>query len=72
MCTCKNSIQTDSIRISGDGHPQINYAVPKIGRDLLVVYREESYGSLCCPKDPMWAIPNRIFLLSRNLRKQIS
>ncbi len=51
-----DSVHTDSIRISGDGHPQIHYAVPKIGRDLLVVYREESYGSLCCPKDPMWAI----------------
>ena len=52
----EDSVHIDSIRISGNGHPQINFITPKIGDDLLVVYREESYGSRCCPADPIWAI----------------
>ena len=52
----EDGVNIDSIRISGNGHPQINFVTPKIANDLLVVYREESYGSRCCPEDPMWAI----------------
>ena len=55
----EHEVNIDSIRISGDGHPQLHFAAPKIGTDSLVVYREESYGSVCCPKDPKWAIADQ-------------
>ncbi|MCH5718664.1 hypothetical protein [Niabella hibiscisoli] len=51
-----DSIKVDSIRISGDGHPQLQYQKPAVPKDMLVVYRTESYGSVCCPKDPRWEI----------------
>ncbi len=52
----EDSIKVDSIRISGDGHPKLRYQTPAVPKDMLLVYRTESYGSVCCPKDPRWEI----------------
>ncbi|MGN7786083.1 hypothetical protein ACTJIJ_16250 [Niabella sp. 22666] len=52
----EDNVKVDSIRISGDGHPKIELQKPVVPKDMLVVYRTESYGSVCCPKDPHWAI----------------
>ena len=49
-----DKIQIDSAYLAGDAEPNIAYAKPSIPADMMVVYRRESYGSRCCPKDPMW------------------
>ncbi|WP_282636078.1 hypothetical protein [Sphingobacterium thalpophilum] len=41
----------DRYHLTGEGQPQLHYAVPKIPKDKILVYRTESYGSVCCPKD---------------------
>lgn len=40
----------DQYHLSGE-QPKLNYVTPKIFKNNLVVYRTESYGSICCPKD---------------------
>ncbi|HFK5510985.1 TPA: hypothetical protein ACGZ9U_001903 [Elizabethkingia anophelis] len=47
-------IKTDSTHISGNGHPNISYAEPEVPKDMLKVYYADSYGSVCCPRDPKW------------------
>ncbi len=47
-------VKTDSTHISGNGHPQIIYAEPEVPKDMLQVYYTDSYGSVCCPRDPKW------------------
>lgn len=49
-------VSVDSVHCSGDGHPQLNYGKAETPRNTLRVYRTESYGSVCCPKDPNWAL----------------
>lgn len=43
-------LTVDSYHISGE-QPVLNYVIPQIPKDKIVVYRTESYGSVCCPKD---------------------
>lgn len=50
------NVKVDSIRISGEGHPKLEYTNPVVPKDVFVAYRTESYGSVCCPKDPRWDI----------------
>lgn len=52
----EDNVKVDSIRISGDGHPKLEFQQPGAPKNMLVVYRTESYGSVCCPKDPRWEI----------------
>ncbi|WP_322545212.1 hypothetical protein [Elizabethkingia miricola] len=47
-------IKTDSTHISGNGHPYISYTEPEIPKGMLQVYYTDSYGSVCCPRDPKW------------------
>ncbi|CAM3668684.1 hypothetical protein ELOC111193_15850 [Elizabethkingia occulta] len=47
-------VKTDSTHISGNGQPQISYAEPEVPKDMLQVYYTDSYGSVCCPRDPKW------------------
>ncbi|WP_078798424.1 hypothetical protein [Elizabethkingia miricola] len=47
-------IKTDSTHISGNGHPHISYTEPEIPKGMLQVYYTDSYGSVCCPRDPKW------------------
>ncbi|WP_454060282.1 hypothetical protein [Elizabethkingia ursingii] len=47
-------VKTDSIHISGNRHPQTIYAEPEVLKDMLQVYYTDSYGSVCCPRDPKW------------------
>lgn len=47
-------VKTDSTHISGNGHPKISYAEPEVPKDMLQVYYTDSYGSVCCPRDPKW------------------
>ncbi len=55
----EDNVKVDSIRISGDGHPKLEFQKPIAPKDMLVVYRTESYGSVCCPRDPRWDIADQ-------------
>ncbi|MCL1671523.1 hypothetical protein [Elizabethkingia ursingii] len=50
----EGEVKTDSTHISGNGHPHISYAEPEVPKDMLQVYYTDSYGSVCCPRDPKW------------------
>ncbi|SUJ04937.1 hypothetical protein U0038_10750 [Sphingobacterium spiritivorum] len=52
----EDQILVDSMRISGNDHPQLDFTNPKVPKDHFVSYRSEQYGSVCCPKDPRWEI----------------
>lgn len=52
----EGKVKVDSIRISGNGHPELEFQKPVTPKEMLVVYRTESYGSVCCPRDPRWNI----------------
>nr|WP_295869447.1 hypothetical protein [uncultured Chitinophaga sp.] len=47
------TVKVDSVRISGE-QPVVTSHQPKVPAGNLVVYRSESYGSSCCPRDPRW------------------
>lgn len=55
----EGKVKADSIRISGNGHPKLEFQKPVASEDRLVVYRTESYGSVCCPRDPRWEIADK-------------
>lgn len=57
-----NKQKIDSIRISGD-QPKLVFTQRK--KDLksngnIIFYHKESFGSICCPKDPKWEIKERL------------
>ncbi|MDR0262628.1 MAG: hypothetical protein LBJ04_05320 [Sphingobacterium sp.] len=47
-------VRVDSIRRSGDDNPGFDFVKPASPKNMLTVYRKESYGSVCCPRDPKW------------------
>ncbi|WP_293888198.1 MULTISPECIES: hypothetical protein [unclassified Sphingobacterium] len=47
-------VRVDSIRRSGDDNPGFDFFKPVSPKNMLTVYRKESYGSVCCPRDPKW------------------
>ena len=47
-------VKMDSIHISGNTNPRIKYIIPINPKDMLQVYYTDSYGSVCCPRDPKW------------------
>lgn len=47
-------VRVDSIRRSGDNNPVFDFFKPVSPKNMLTVYRKESYGSVCCPRDPKW------------------
>ncbi|WP_312362765.1 hypothetical protein [Sphingobacterium sp.] len=47
-------VRVDSIRRSGDDNPVFDFFKPVSPKNMLTVYRKESYGSVCCPRDPKW------------------
>ncbi|MCL1668140.1 hypothetical protein M2T82_08715 [Elizabethkingia ursingii] len=47
-------IKVDSLHISGNSNPKINFIIPDTPKDMLQVYYTDSYGSVCCPRDPKW------------------
>nr|WP_249665423.1 hypothetical protein [Mucilaginibacter sp. Bleaf8] len=52
-----NSVQADSLRISDNRkQPHLKYAALKTNKDMLKFYLAESYGSVCCPRDPQWEL----------------
>lgn len=48
------AVRVDSIRRSGDDNPGFDFVKPALPKNMLTVYRKESYGSVCCPRDPKW------------------
>lgn len=48
------AVRVDSIRRSGDDNPGFDFVKPVSLKNMLTVYRKESYGSVCCPRDPKW------------------
>ncbi|CAM3724766.1 hypothetical protein [Sphingobacterium prati] len=55
----EDNIKVDSVRLGGLENPVIDFAKPTVPENLLTVYWKESYGSVCCPRDPMWDIANQ-------------
>lgn len=51
-----DKIQIDSAYLTSGAEPKITYTKPLVPAEMTAVYRRESYGSRCCPKDPMWDI----------------
>jgi hypothetical protein len=47
-------VKIDSIRLCGLDNPTIDFADLGNPGNKLTVYRKESYGSVCCPRDPRW------------------
>lgn len=52
-------VKVDSVRLGGLENPVIDFAKPTVPENLLTVYWKESYGSVCCPRDPMWDIADQ-------------
>ncbi|MNU90235.1 hypothetical protein D3C71_800950 [compost metagenome] len=48
------AVKVDSIRLSGEDNARFDFVKPISPKDMLTVYRKESYGSVCCPRDPKW------------------
>jgi hypothetical protein len=45
-------LKVDDYYIKGEEQPILDYKIPVISKtENLIVYREEQYGSVCCPKD---------------------
>ena len=55
----EDNVKVDSIRLGGLENPTIDFAKPILPENLLTVYWKESYGSVCCPRDPMWDIADQ-------------
>jgi hypothetical protein len=47
-------VKVDSIRLSGEDNARFDFVKPISPKGMLTVYRRESYGSVCCPRDPKW------------------
>ncbi|MDR2273068.1 MAG: hypothetical protein LBF27_19315 [Sphingobacterium sp.] len=48
------AVKVDSIRLSGEDNARFDFVKPISPKGMLTVYRRESYGSVCCPRDPKW------------------
>lgn len=55
----EDNVKVDSVRLGGFENPVIDFAKPTVPESLLTVYWKESYGSVCCPRDPMWDIADQ-------------
>ncbi len=55
----EDSVKVDSARLGGPENPWLDFGRAVVPEDMLVVYRKESYGSVCCPRDPMWDIADQ-------------
>ncbi|QJB42407.1 hypothetical protein HF324_32985 [Chitinophaga oryzae] len=62
-------VKVDSIHISGE-QPVVTFQQPKVPAGNMVVYRSESYGSACCPKDPMWELAKEDAAVIRSFEQQ--
>lgn len=66
-----DKIKVDSVRISGDeGIAGVNYIHPEVPKNTLATYRIESYGSICCPKDPNWVLAEEDISFIKNYEKE--
>lgn len=64
-------VLVDSQRIQGNEQPELHFRKLKnTWHDTLVVYRTESYGSTCCPEDPMWKISGEDIPFVKNYEQQ--
>ncbi|MDF2516017.1 MAG: hypothetical protein K0R59_1313 [Sphingobacterium sp.] len=52
----EDHVKVDSARLGGLENPLLDFNRSVVPNDMLAVYRKESYGSVCCPRDPMWDI----------------
>lgn len=64
-----STVKVDSIHISGE-QPGITFSEPKVPAGNIVVYRSESYGSACCPKDPRWDLAKEDNAVIKNFEQQ--
>ncbi|MGE8429363.1 MAG: hypothetical protein ACN6O7_15885 [Sphingobacterium sp.] len=48
------TVKVDSLRLSGLDNPRLDFVKPISSKGMLTIYRRESYGSVCCPRDPKW------------------
>lgn len=65
-----NHVNVDSTRLGGGENPILDFDKPRIPDNMLTVYRKESYGSVCCPRDPMWGIADRDSSFIRGFEKR--
>lgn len=63
------TVMIDSIRVQGE-QPALEYSVPRVPADTLLVYRTESYGSACCPPDPQWKRGAENAAMIKNFERQ--
>ena len=47
-----------------------NFDNPVVPDNMLSVYRKESYGSVCCPRDPMWDIADQDSYFTRGFEER--
>ncbi|KKO89381.1 hypothetical protein AAW12_21180 [Sphingobacterium sp. Ag1] len=47
-------VKVDSLRLSGLDNPRLDFVKPTSPKGMLTIYRRDSYGSVCCPRDPKW------------------
>ncbi|MFE2860647.1 MULTISPECIES: hypothetical protein [Sphingobacterium] len=47
-------VKVDSLRLSGLDNPRLDFVKPISAKGMLTIYRRDSYGSVCCPRDPKW------------------
>ena len=64
------AVRVDSIRRSGDDNPGLDFIKPASPKNMLTTYRRESYGSVCCPRDPKWDIADKDESFLRDFEKR--
>ncbi|SKA41202.1 hypothetical protein SAMN04488128_105363 [Chitinophaga eiseniae] len=62
-------VKIDSVRVSGE-QPGITFHEPKVPAGNIAVYRSESYGSVCCPKDPKWELEKEDAAVIKSFEQQ--
>ncbi|WP_286858643.1 MULTISPECIES: hypothetical protein [Sphingobacterium] len=55
----EDNVKVDSTRLGVLENPALDFDKSVVPDDMLTVYRKESYGSVCCPRDPMWDIADQ-------------
>ncbi|MDR2276096.1 MAG: hypothetical protein LBF27_34640 [Sphingobacterium sp.] len=70
----EENLKIDSIRLGGINNPTIDFMSPNVPEEAVAVYRKESYGSVCCPRDSMWDIADQdeLFIRDFEVRNKFS
>ncbi len=71
----EDSVKVDDYYIQGEGQPVLNYKIPAVSKiENLIVYREEQYGSVCCPRDEKHSLAEQdsAFITSYETKNHVS